>query len=60
MSTELYMRAASRAALTGEPFKSLVEAVREQSAVEVAARVVDLEAARARLRPANPMGPAAA
>lgn len=62
MSTDsnFYKQAAERALLTGSPFKSLVDAVREQAAREAAAKVVDLKAARARLRPTDATDPAAA
>jgi hypothetical protein len=45
-----YVRAATEAMLTGQPFDNLVDACRRLAEEEAAAKVVNLDAARARLR----------
>jgi hypothetical protein len=52
---DAYGRAATEAMLTGQPFETLVDACRRLAAEEAAAKVVNLDAARARLRPQLPM-----
>ena len=47
---DAYVRAATGAMLTGKPFETPVDACRRQAAEEVAAKVVDFSAARARIR----------
>jgi hypothetical protein len=46
-----YVRAATYAMLTGQPFESLVDYCRRQAAEEAAAKVVSFADFRARLRP---------
>jgi hypothetical protein len=48
-----YVRAATGAMLTGEPFETLVDACRRQAAEEAAAKVVSLADKREKLRPAT-------
>jgi hypothetical protein len=48
---DAYVRAATGAMLTGEPFETLVDACRRQAAEEAAAKVVSLADMRAKLRP---------
>jgi hypothetical protein len=48
---DAYVRAATGAMLTGEPFETLVDVCRRQAAEEAAAKVVSLADWRARLRP---------
>jgi len=48
---EAYVRACVTAALTGAPFETLVDACREQAAIDAAAKVVDFAAMRRKLRP---------
>jgi hypothetical protein len=52
---DAYVRAATGAMLNGTPFENLVDATRRLAAEEAAAKVVNLDAARARLRPQLPM-----
>jgi hypothetical protein len=49
-----YVRAATHAMLSGQPFESLVDYCRRQAAEEAAAKVVSLEDWRLRLRPSVP------
>jgi hypothetical protein len=48
---DAYVRAAAGAMLTGEPFETLVDACRRQTAEEAAAKVVSLADMRTKLRP---------
>ena len=48
-----YVRAATHAMLTGQPFESLVDACRRQAAEEAAAKVVSFADMREKLRPAT-------
>jgi hypothetical protein len=48
---DAYVRAATGAMLTGEPFETLVDICRRQAAEEAAAKVVSLSDMRAKLRP---------
>jgi hypothetical protein len=50
---DAYVRAATGAMLTGEPFESLADWAAEQKAKEAAAKVVNIADFRARLRPAT-------
>jgi hypothetical protein len=46
-----YVRAATGAMLTGQPFETLVDACRRQAEIEAATKIVNLDDFRARLRP---------
>ncbi|SHH17049.1 hypothetical protein [Bradyrhizobium erythrophlei] len=46
-----YVRAATGAMLTGQPFETLVDACRRQAAEEAAAKVVSFTDMRMKLRP---------
>jgi hypothetical protein len=48
---DYYVRAATGAMLTGEPFESLADWAAEQKAKEEAAKVVSFASWRAKLRP---------
>ncbi|MGA7994071.1 MAG: hypothetical protein WCA28_04100 [Bradyrhizobium sp.] len=48
-----YLRAATGAMLTGDPFETLVYACRRQAAEEAAAKVVSFADTREKLRPAT-------
>ena len=48
---DAYVRAATGAMLTGEPFETLVDACRRQVAEEAAAKIVSLADMRTKLRP---------
>ena len=48
---DAYVRAATGAMLTGEPFKSLADACHRQAAEEAAAKIVSLADMRVKLRP---------
>jgi len=48
---DAYVRAATGAMLTGEPFESLADWARAEKAKEAAAKVVNIADFRARLRP---------
>jgi hypothetical protein len=50
-SADLYVRAATGAALTGKPFESLIDACRRQSAEVEAAKIVSFADMRKKLRP---------
>jgi hypothetical protein len=50
---DAYVRAATGAMLTGQPFESLADACHRQAAEEAAAKVVQFEAWREKLRPAT-------
>jgi len=50
---DAYVRAATRAMLTGKPFETLVDACRRQAAEEAAAKVVSFADMREKLRPAT-------
>jgi hypothetical protein len=48
---DVYVRAATRAMLTGKPFETLADACRRQAAEEAAAKVVSFADMREKLRP---------
>ena len=48
-----YVQQAANALVTGQPFESLVDACRRQTAEEAAAKVVSFANWRAKLRPAD-------
>jgi dihydroxyacid dehydratase/phosphogluconate dehydratase len=48
---DAYVRAATGAMLTGQPFESLADACRRQAAEEAAAKVVSFADMRTKLRP---------
>jgi hypothetical protein len=48
---DAYVRAATGAMLTGQPFETLVDACRRQAAEEAAAKVVSFADMRMKLRP---------
>ena len=52
---DAYVRAATGAMLTGEPFESLADYAAQEKAKAEAAKVVDLASWRAKLRPESPL-----
>jgi hypothetical protein len=48
---DAYVRAATGAMLTGEPFETLADACRRHAAEEAAAKIVSMADMRAKLRP---------